>query len=180
MPDVDTWERFFDPPRVLARLGLDGAVTDAVEFGSGYATFTLPAARIVRGRITAIDIDPAMIAFGSVRAADAGVRNIDFVERDFMRDGTGLADGAVDYAMLFNILHAENPVALLREARRSVGTAGRVGVMHWDFDPRTPRGPPLAIRPLPEHVEQWAADAAFACSDRIELPPFHYGYILHA
>ena len=38
--------------------------------------------------------------------------------------GTGLADAAVGYAMLFNILHIEDPVGLLQEARRVLAPGG--------------------------------------------------------
>ena len=55
--------------------------------------------------------------------------------------GAGLPGESVDYAMLFNILHAEDPQVLLCEARRILRPAGRVAVMHWNHDPNTPRGP---------------------------------------
>lgn len=34
-----------------------------------------------------------------------------------MADGKGLPDATADYVMAFNILYAEDPVGLLREAR---------------------------------------------------------------
>ena len=44
MPPQGVWDAFFDPDGILDRLGFDDSVTDAVEFGCGYGTFTLPAA----------------------------------------------------------------------------------------------------------------------------------------
>ena len=35
--------------------------------------------------------------------------------RDFMSEGSGLEDSSVDFAMLFNILHVEEPTKLLRK-----------------------------------------------------------------
>jgi SAM-dependent methyltransferase len=100
--------------------------------------------------------------------------------RDFVRDGTGLAAGAADYVMLFNILHAEDPLQLLREARRNVRPAGIVAVMHWNYDPQTPRGPPMAVRPRPDDCRRWAEAAGFTVGPMVDLPPYHYGFVLAA
>jgi ubiquinone/menaquinone biosynthesis C-methylase UbiE len=58
----------------------------------------------------------------------------------------------VDYAMLFNILHAEQPERLLREARRILAPHGLLGIIHWNYDPSTPRGPSMEIRPARNSV----------------------------
>lgn len=176
MPDVAQWERYFDPPTVLSRLGLDHIVGDVVEFGCGYGTFTLAIAARATGTVHALDIDRPMLDSVAGRAADRGIGNIDLVQRDFVQTGSGLRDGAAACALLFNILHAEDPVALLDEARRNVTPGGRVAVIHWNHDPETPRGPPLAIRPLPEDIAAWAARADLDCGPSIDLPPYHYGY----
>lgn len=54
---------------------------------------------------------------------------------------------------------------------------GRIGVMHWNYDPETPRGPPISIRLTSFQVRQWMEEAGFSVSERIELPPYHYGFI---
>lgn len=179
MPEIDTWESFFEPDRVLERLALTSACRDAVEFGCGYGTFTLPAARRVRGTVYALDIDASMLAVARRRAANEGLANIEFLCRDFAARGSGLADGSVDYAMLFNILHCEDPVSLLREARRNLREGGLLSVIHWRHDPETPRGPPLEIRPRPEQCLEWAEEAGLSSSHGvIDLPPYHYGLVL--
>ena len=38
---------FFDPEKVLKSLGLNSSAVDVADFGCGYGTFTLPAARII-------------------------------------------------------------------------------------------------------------------------------------
>ena len=52
-----------------------------------------------------------------------------------------------------------------------------LGVMHWNYDPTTPRGPSMDIRPRPEQCAEWALEAGFRLRDPgiIDLPPFHYG-----
>ena len=71
MPHKEMWEGFFDPAQILAVMGLGEDVTDAVEFGCGYGTFTIPAAKVMRGTVHAIDIDAGMIA-KTKEAADQG------------------------------------------------------------------------------------------------------------
>ena len=177
MPDEEMWAGFFDPPRILAKLGLTAGCGDIVEFGCGYGTFTIPAARIVSGTVHAIDIEPEMIEATRARAAAQGVTNIRFCLRDFVADGAGLPDRSVEYAMLFNILHAERPARLLREAHRLLAPGGKLGIIHWRYDPSTPRGPSMAIRPRPEQCQAWAQEAGFHISPSgiIDLPPYHYG-----
>ena len=180
MPDEAVWRGFFDPDSVLGRLGLTAGCGDVVEFGCGYGTFTIPAARITGGTVHALDIEPQMIEATWRRAAEAGLCNVRAVLRDFMAHGTGLPDGSAGYAMVFNILHGERPVDLLREALRSLRRGGLAAIMHWNHDPATPRGPAMEIRPRPEQCLGWAREAGFvpAGDGIIDLPPYHYGLTL--
>ena len=117
--------------------------------------FTVPAARAVAGTVYALDIDPQMVAATAARAAQAGLANVVVEQRDFVADGCGRPAGSCGYAMLFNILHVEDPVGLLREALRALAPGGRAGAIHWKHDPGTPRGPSLAIRPRPDQCRAW-------------------------
>lgn len=178
MPDEAMWEGFFDPPTVLQLLGLTADARDAADLGCGYGTFTIPAARIVRGRVHAFDIEPEMIASTLSRARENGLRNIEARLRDFAADGTGLPDASVDYVMLFNILHAEQPGPLLREARRILRPGGKAAIMHWNYDPATPRGPPMEIRPRPADCLRWLMESGMTPAHTpVELPPYHYGIV---
>lgn len=178
MPHKEMWEGFFDPARILAVMGLDADVTDAVEFGCGYGTFTIPAAKIIRGTVYAIDIDAEMVAQAKEAAGKAGLKNVNAVLRDFVAEGTGLNNESVDYVMLFNILHVEDPGVLLREAWRVLRRGGKLGIIHWNYDASTPRGPCLEIRPKPEQCIRWAQEAGFRDPVQYDLKPYHYGIIL--
>jgi ubiquinone/menaquinone biosynthesis C-methylase UbiE len=178
MPDQRLWESFFDPAVILSNLELTPACRDVVELGCGYGTFTTHAAQVVRGTVYALDIDGSILRQAKDRTATEGLGNVEFLQQDFLQYGTGLKDGSVDYVMLFNILHTEDPVALLREAHRNLSANGKAGIIHWNHDPKTPRGPPMAIRPRPADCEDWAKRAGFDCSARHDLPPYHYGFVL--
>ena len=127
----------------------------------------------------AFDIDREMIEATDAKARKLGLSNVMAVERDFVAEGTGLLEGSIGYAMLFNVLHAEDAVNLLREAFRILRTQGVLGIIHWVHDARTPRGPDLSIRPRPEQCITWAADVGFVLEGSpILLPPYHYGLVL--
>jgi SAM-dependent methyltransferase len=168
MPDELYWESLFDIPLILSRLQID-RFGDVAELGSGYGTFTVPIARRIRGTVYTFDVDPAMIARTGQRST--GLRVV-CEERDVMESGFGVHADAV---LLFNILHCENPIQLLRHAREA---ARDVLVIHWRYGD-TPRGPDLGIRPRPEQIIAWAGEAGLSpVTDVIDLPPWHYGLIL--
>lgn len=174
MPPQDYWESLFDADAIVARFGLRG---DVAELGCGYGTFTLPLARRNRGTVHAIDIDPLMAATVQRRAANAGLNNIQVEIRDVMTQGFGLPDASCDGVMLFNILHGESPLHLLGEASRILKVNGTLAVIHWRSDVETPRGPNLAIRPLPEQIMMWALQVGGLelREPSFSLPPWHFG-----
>jgi ubiquinone/menaquinone biosynthesis C-methylase UbiE len=180
MPEEDIWVEFFEPESILKVLQLNSSSQDVVEFGCGYGTFTLPAAKIVSGTVHALDIESEMVAITQQKVESAGLSNVRTCLRDFVIDGTGLPDASVDYVMLFNILHAERPEALLREAYRILVLGGRMGIIHWNYDPTTPRGPSMDIRPHPEQCRDWAMKVGFRliAPGIIQLLPYHYGMVL--
>jgi SAM-dependent methyltransferase len=180
MPEEDIWATFFRPDRALRRLGLTRHCRDVIEFGCGYGTFTIVAAQVVSGTVFACDIDPAMVATTGKRARQAGARNIVAYRDDFTRPDFPPPSDRVDYAMLFNILHAEHPQTLLGLAHRVLQPGGLLAIMHWNYDPSTPRGPSMDIRPRPEQCRDWAVQAGFTLlpSGIVNLPPYHYGMTL--
>ena len=179
MPDEDMWDGFFEPARVLATFGLDRGVRDLVEFGFGYGTFTLAAAAVTSGTVHALDIEPEMTTIVRQKCREAGVKNVAVTLRDFVTTGTGLPDNSMDAALLFNILHHEEPVALMKEALRVLKPNGMLAVIHWNHDPTTPRGPAMEIRPRPEQCIEWGKAAGFRFEEqnRFDLPPYHYGLL---
>jgi len=180
MPEENVWNSFFNEPLILSKLQLTSGCKDVVEFGCGYGTFTIPAARIITGSVFAMDIEQEMLDSTEESALQSHLTNIKCILRDFVKDGTGLPDNSVDYAMVFNILHYEQPVKLLEEAFRVLRNGGIVGIIHWNYDPETPRGPEMNIRPRPAQCIQWGEKAGLKMTGDgiIDLPPYHYGMAL--
>jgi ubiquinone/menaquinone biosynthesis C-methylase UbiE len=177
MPEEEEWNKFFDPSKILGLLGLGQNVVDVADFGCGYGTFTIPAAKIIRGEIYAFDIEPEMIEITKKKARELNLDNVEAVVRDFILEGSGLKGSSVDFVMLFNILHVKNPTNLLKEACRILRPGGEVGIIHWNFDASTPRGPPMGIRPKPGQCRQWARSVGFIFEQQFDLKPYHYGIV---
>jgi len=178
MPEEKYWESFFDTQYIFSQLLLNYKIEDVAEFGSGYGTFTIPAAKIIKGNLFALDIDPVMIERLNKRIDETKLPNVKVIERDFVNEGTGLKNNSIDYVMLFNILHAENPHILLNESYRILKPGGKVGVIHWIHSSITPRGPSLVIRPTSLQCVDWLMKSNFKIINKeIALPPFHYGII---
>lgn len=168
MPNEAYWESLFDVPLILSRLNI-GQCHDVAELGCGYGTFSVPIAKAIGGTLYTFDLDPAMLARTRERAAGLPVV---CERRDVFESGFGVAADAV---LLFNILHGERPGELLRHAAHALNDGGQVLVIHWRYG-ETPRGPSLDIRPRPEQIVQWAAEADLQpLGDVVDLPPWHYG-----
>ena len=173
MPSEDYWETLFDVPLILSRLGIDQC-RDVAELGCGYGTFSIPIAHAISGTLYTFDVEPEMIARTKERGAGLPIV---CEQRDIVANGFGVN---VDAALLFNILHCKEPVGLLRQAAKSLRVGGRVLVIHWNHG-ETPRGPSLDIRPKPEQLVEWAAEAGLHTEGgTIDLPPWHYGLIFEA
>ena len=178
MPDEEMWSEFFKPKRILKILGIDNSIKDIVDFGCGYGTFTISVAQVVKGKVYALDIEPEMIEETKRKAEEEKLGNVEVILRDFISNGSGLGNESVDYVMLFNILHTDKPERLLREAYRILRDGGKLGIIHWNYDSTTPRGPPMEIRPKPEQCIKWARNSGFNHPLKYDLKPYHYGIVL--
>jgi len=178
MPREEEWDRFFNPIETLKVLGLNSGIKDVADFGCGYGTFTIPAAQVISGKIYAFDLEPEMIKTVAQKAKNLSLKNVKPILRDFISEGSGLKGASVEFVMLFNILHLENPISLLQETYRILTPNGKVGIIHWNYDATTPRGPPINIRPKPEQIRKWAESVGFIFETQFDLKPYHYALLL--
>jgi SAM-dependent methyltransferase len=182
MPDEAYWQTFYDADCIVEKLECAKEKTESIaEFGSGYGTFTFPAAKRTSGQVYAFDIEPELVALVQRRAQAMRLPNIRAEVRDFIAQGTGLPEQSVDHVMVYNLLHIEEPVRLLGEAYRIVKPGGIVSIIHWKYEPTTPRGPSMSIRPRPEQCRAWAEAAGFTHlrdQDLSECCQYHYGMLL--
>ena len=182
MPEESSWHSFFDADCIVQKLECAREKREnIVEFGSGYGTFTLPVAKRTSGLVHALDIEPDLIAMVQHKAAEAHISNIRAQLCDFVKEGSGLPAESQDHGMIYNLLHIEEPVRLLKEAYRVLKPGGAVSIIHWKVDPATPRGPSMSIRPRPEQCRSWAEEAGFMFmrdQDLSECCRHHFGLLL--
>jgi SAM-dependent methyltransferase len=179
MPEQTYWESLFNIGTILDGLQVGEQIHDAVEVGCGYGTFTLPVAQRIQGILHTFDIEPEMIEITRARAASEKIQNVRVGLRDVIVNGFGLPANSADAVLLFNILHADNPEALLRVAADVTRPGGRILAIHWRSDIPTPRGPALSIRPRPDQIVGWAASVGLRSEPSQLFPPWHFGMALH-
>ena len=179
MPEEANWSDFFNVDFLLSELNIDSQITDLVEIGSGYGTFTIPAARLIKGKLYAFDIEDEMIDVLNQKIEKEQVYNIVSAKRDILIHTTGLTENSIDYLMLFNILHHESPLEFINEAYRILKPNGKIGIIHWRSDISTPRGPELTIRPKPEQITTWFDKQKFRIDKQpFIIEPYHFGIVI--
>jgi ubiquinone/menaquinone biosynthesis C-methylase UbiE len=178
MPDEKMWQQFFDVDKILDELEVNNEIEKLVDLGSGYGNFTIPASKKIKGNVYAYDIEETLIQELDSRLKNNNIKNVILLNKDFINERTVFQNDEVDYVMLFNILHAERSADILRETFRILKKDGKVGVIHWNYDPATPRGPSISIRPKPDELRVMLIDAGFSILKyNINLPPYHYGIL---
>jgi ubiquinone/menaquinone biosynthesis C-methylase UbiE len=135
---------FMPPEEVVAALNLSPGVVVA-DIGAGTGYFAVPLAIAVRpkGRLYAVDIEPAMLKrLDEKLGAPSAPDNIKLVVGDAAN--TTLADATCDLVLLANVWHeVEDQPAVLGEVRRILKPNGRLAILDWRTDvPARPHGVP--------------------------------------
>lgn len=121
-----------------------------------------------------------MVELVAERAKANGLLNVKAELRDFVQHGTGVLDGSQGHAMVFNLLHIEDPLSIFNEAFRTLRPGAALSVIHWPSDIETSRGPQLAIRLKPEQCAAWLSNAGFDSVVYVDLwpsAPYHFGFL---
>jgi ubiquinone/menaquinone biosynthesis C-methylase UbiE len=181
MPTSNSWNDFFDAENIISILFNNTIISgDITEFGSGYGTFSIPSSKMTRSKLYALDIEAELINEVIQKAKIEHIFNIEAKVCDFVKDGTNLECESQEHVMIYNLLHLENPINLLNEAKRILKKDGTISIMHWKSDIKTPRGPSLNIRPTPIYIKQLLKKVGFTSIEDIKLgsfAPYHYAII---
>ena len=183
MPDPDWWNTLWPrPDRVLETLNLDKAA-EVVDLCCGDGLFTIPLATMVR-HVTAIDLDPEMLAAAGNHAVAERITNCTFVVGDAY-DLVELVPDHADAVLLANTFHGvPEQTRLARAVAAILRPCGRFIVITWHRRPREqttvlgkPRGPKTEMRMAPEDVATVVIPSGLRPVYTIELPPYHYAAI---
>jgi SAM-dependent methyltransferase len=183
MPPAEWWQALWpDPAGVVTAVGI-GPGMDVIDLCSGDGWFTLPMGRIA-ARVTAVDIDGAMIAAAGNRLVAAGVTNCRLLRGDAYALAR-LAPRRADFVFMANAFHGvPDKPRLARAVCETLKPRGRFAVVNWHRRPREktvvlgePRGPPTELRMTPEQTISAIEAGGLKFAKLVELPPYHYGAV---
>jgi ubiquinone/menaquinone biosynthesis C-methylase UbiE len=184
MPSRDWWAALWpDPSSLLPALGVRADMT-ALDLCCGDGYFTAPLARIVGGRVYALDIDAEMIAQARDEAERQGVGVLQWITAD-AREVAALIPEQVDYVLLSNTFHGvPDKPGLAKVVADVLRPGGLFAIVNWHRTPReettvlgVKRGPPTESRMSPACTQETVEPAGFNLSRLVDLPPYHYGAV---
>jgi SAM-dependent methyltransferase len=116
-----------------------GAGQRVLDLAAGPGELALLAARLVEpgGTVICSDQSDAMVELARKRAAELGLRNVEF--RVLGGEWIDLALASIDVVLCrWGYMLMVDPAAALRETRRVLGSGGRVVLAAWDARERNP------------------------------------------
>jgi len=120
---------------LLERIGIRRGQT-VLDFGCGYGAYTIPVARIVEGRVYALDKDKEALDALMQKAGSAGLINIERMETSGELE-IELTDESVDAVLLFDVFHsfyfpqAGDRRRLLSEIYRIMKPSAFIAISVW-------------------------------------------------
>ncbi len=166
-------EREEAPTKAIEALQLapDAIIAD-IGAGSGYYAFRL-APKIPRGKVIAVDIQPEMLDFLKLRAAELGVTNV--VPHLGKVDSVELPPASLDAVLMVDAYHEfSHPSEMLESLHRAVRPGGKIYLLEFrGEDPRVPIKPLHKMTEAQARLELESAGFRFV-SNRRELPWQHF------
>jgi ubiquinone/menaquinone biosynthesis C-methylase UbiE len=154
------------PKETLQRIGLRG---DHVlcDIGAGSGIFTIPAAKITKNIVYALEINDEMLSVIEDKANNEGISNIELIK--VHNDHFDLEDGSVDIILMVTVLHEiQNKHVVLEEVKRLLNNSGKSAVI--EFHKReTPMGPPPSHRMGKNEVKDLFGDLGFTVIEDFDL-----------
>lgn len=153
-PARDAWQR---PDEVIRMLSLRGDERVA-DLGAGTGYFSVRLARAVpRGRVWALDVEPAMVGYLAARAQRESLDNLFGV---LCTPDDALLPEPVDVVLVVDTHHhIEHRVAYYTRLHARLRPGGRVVIV--DYTRESPMGPPAEMRLSPDAVRDELTHAGF-------------------
>jgi ubiquinone/menaquinone biosynthesis C-methylase UbiE len=169
-PERRQWQ---DPEQILSAIGAGPGMV-FVDMGCGDGYFAIPAARIAgpRGKVYANDIDAGAIGRLREQAAKEGLDNL-FTEVKASEE-TVICEGCADIVFFgINLHDFEDPVRVLRNAKKMLRSSGRLVDLDWMEQPMS-FGPPPGKRFSVEKARNLIVSAGFSIVSVQDSGAFHY------
>lgn len=160
------------PEDLLRRLPIKD--TDSIlDLGAGTGYLTIPAAKMVRGFVYALDLDSRMLDIINAKAQQENLTNIQLINESM--DNLSLNDGSIDIAVASLVLHEVNHLSkTLLQINRVLKEGGYFLCLEFEKLEDTPAGPP---RIPSSHMEQELIHAGFDITQKLFLKDNSYIFI---
>lgn len=187
MPDRNWWAALWPrPEEALGAIGITPQMT-VLDLCCGDGYFTAPLARLVQGKVIALDIDCAILEQAKSEVARQGATVRQWLCADAMALDEHVAE-PVDYVLMANTFHGvPDQPGLARAVHSVVRAQGLFTIVNWYPSRREdtpvlgePRGPRAKMRMSPQAVASVVERVGFRVSRIVELPPYHYGAVFEA
>lgn len=129
------------------------------DFGAGNGYFTLPLAAHTTEMVYAIDAEPKMLELLKVRAREAELENIEYIEATI--EATSLKTDAIDKLLISRTIHhAIDLDQTIEEIKRVLHFDGLLYIIEFYKD-ETIEGPPMDMRLAPEDLCKALSEIGF-------------------
>jgi ubiquinone/menaquinone biosynthesis C-methylase UbiE len=174
-----TASTFVSPAKLVQFLDIPrGSIVADLGAGSGF--YTIPLAEKVgpEGKVYAFDVQLSAVSRIQSLAHLRHLLNIDAVVADLELDNaTHLKEGVCDAVLIASVLHqVENPLAVLKEARRILKPGRLMIFIEWDQS-SVPGGPLLSMRISPDKAKELGQTAGFLFDREVSAGSHHYGLL---
>jgi ubiquinone/menaquinone biosynthesis C-methylase UbiE len=150
--------------------------------GDGY--FTAPLAKLVQGKVIALDLDCEMLDRAKAEVARQNATVGQWLCADAMALSEHVAE-ALDYVLMANTFHGvPDQTGLARTVHSVLRPQGLFAIVNWYPSKRAdtkvlgePRGPTAEMRMSPQAVAAAVEPVGFRPARIVELPPYHYGAV---
>ncbi|MGD9896247.1 MAG: class I SAM-dependent methyltransferase [Candidatus Methylacidiphilaceae bacterium] len=165
----DKWQ---EPERVVEALALKpGSSVADLGAGTGYFTRRFSKTLGERGKVYALDSEPAMVDYLKKEVQEKNLRNV--IVKLVKPGSPGLDDHSVELIFICAVLHhVDHRIEYLRKLSECLQPGGRVALI--DFKPNSPVGPPQAHRIPEEEAKEEFKLAGYRLLKEHDFLPYQY------
>jgi len=138
-----------NPVETLKKIGLEEKQV-LCDIGAGSGVFTIPAAKITKSKVYALEINDEMLSVIGEKAKIENIKNIELIYVDGNK--FDLEDNSIDIVLMVTVLHEiENTKIFLDEVKRILTENAKVAIIEF-YKRETPMGPSVDHRMEKEEV----------------------------
>jgi ubiquinone/menaquinone biosynthesis C-methylase UbiE len=154
------------PEETLKRIGLQE--NDVLcDIGAGSGVFTIPAAKMTRNTVLALEIEEELLVLIAEKAQSEGLRNVELLK--VSDNHLPVIDNSVDIVLLVTVLHEiAAPAVFLEEVKRLLRNGGKLALIEF-HKRQTPLGPSLAQRLGREEAKKLLGQTGFMVREEFDL-----------